>query len=119
MNGAYSNCRGMNIDGSTETEKDVKNSIGSTDEENNGKAKIIRKGVNTNESREQSSLQLRETDTMDVDDGSIEEGSNEGTVTRENIFTDTLHTIDARELQEPPVKVTPRTPTRGIKRSQG
>lgn len=118
MNDAYLNCRGMNIDGSTETEKDVKSSIGSTDEENNGKSKIIRKGVNTNESREQSSLQLIETDTMDVDDGSIE-GSNEGTVTREKINTNTLHTIDTRELREPPVKVTPRTPTRGIKRSQG
>lgn len=108
----------MNIDGSTETEKDVKSLIGSTDEENNGKSKIIRKGVNTNESREQSSLQLIETDTMDVDDGSIE-GSNEGTVNREKINTNTLHTIDTCELREPPVKVTPRTPTRGIKRSQG
>lgn len=118
MNDAYLNFRGMNIDGSTETEKDVKSSIGPADEENDEESRIIRKGVNTNESREQSSLQLRETVTMDVNDGSIE-GSNEGTVTREKINTDMLHTIDISELREPPVKDTPRTPTRGIKRSQG
>lgn len=118
MNDAYLNFRGMNIDGPTETEKDVKSSIGPADEENDEESRIIRKGVNTNESREQRSLQLRETDTMDVNDGSIE-GSNEATVTREKINTDTLHTIDISELREPTVKVTPRTPTRGIKRSQG
>lgn len=118
MNNAYLNFRGMNIDGSTETEKDVKSSICPADEENDEESRIIRKGVNIKESREQSRLQLRETDTMDVNDGSIE-GSNEGTVTREKINTDTLHTIDISELREPPVKVTPRTPTRGIKRSQG
>lgn len=52
MNDVYLNFRGMNIDGFIEIEKDVKSLIGFVDEENDEEFRIIRKGVNINESRE-------------------------------------------------------------------
>lgn len=116
MNDVYLNFRGMNIDGFIEIEKDVKSLIGFVDEENDEEFRIIRKGVNINESREQSRLQLREIDIMDVNDGFIE-GSNEGIVIREKINTDTLYIIDISELQELFVKDISRIFIRGIKRS--